>query len=81
MFQQKTMYRKIDCGCAYEIVGNGFGKYYEDTLRKFIVCKECNNHFNFEKEDIELKPKLFQEIQENDEKWFSGVGNSCFLFM
>jgi len=87
MFQEKTMYRKLECGCAYEIVGNAFGKYYEDTLRKFIECKECyekrNKEESFEEKDgdNELKSKLFQEIQENDDDWFSGNGNSCFLFM
>ncbi len=86
MFQQKTMYRKLDCGCAYEIVGNAFGKYYEDTLTKFIECKECygkikENEQEESEVDTEIKSKLFEEIQENDENWFSGVGNSCFLFM
>jgi hypothetical protein len=86
MFQEKTMYRKLDCGCAYEILGNAFGKYYEDTLTKFIECKECYNRNKEEnveenERDTELKSKLFQEIQENSDYWFSGYGNSCFLFM
>ena len=73
MCQEKTMYRKLDCGCAYEIVGNTLGEYYEETLTKFISCQEC------EEVDEELKASLLKEIEENDEEWFSSDGNSCLL--
>lgn len=71
MYQERRLYRKLDCGCIYEIFWNLMGGYYKNTLTKFMVCKKCSD-----KDDTNIKKELLKEIDENDSKWFYPPDNS-----
>jgi hypothetical protein len=82
------MFTKVECGCVYQTFRDHFGRYDEESIERFIICKSCMKKEKdlTDQEVIEKTNQvitlLIEELKAEDggDQWFAADGCSSLCF-